>query len=64
MNLKQFFLSQMENLLDYYTKSDRRENYLIKDIGGIEEGSKFSKVILIDPNFNLNRFGIDGWSEM
>ena len=51
-------------ILDYYTKSDRRENYLIKDIGGIEEGSKFSKVILIDPNFNLNRFGIDGWSEM
>jgi hypothetical protein len=51
-------------ILDYYTKSGRRENYLIQDIGGIEEGSKFSKVILIDPNFNLNRFDIDGWSEM
>lgn len=69
LNELRIILSELDGefeykILDYYTKSDRRENYLIKDIGGIEEGSKFSKVILIDPNFNLNRFDIDGWSEM
>lgn len=51
-------------ILDYYTKSSKRQDYLIKDIGGIEEGSKFSKVILINPKFDIKSFNIDGWSEM